>query len=85
MPAFALADTVSALYAVIGALLCLYQRDARKSGRGQSIDVSLLEEPGVTLLEKPIDLSAFRKAVQDSLSARSLATQREAVATTTGV
>ncbi|MEK7877953.1 MAG: CoA transferase, partial [Pseudomonadota bacterium] len=31
------------LYAVIGALLCLYQRDARKSGRGQSIDVSLLE------------------------------------------
>ena len=43
LPAFALADTVSALYAVIGALLCLYQRDARKSGRGQSIDVSLLE------------------------------------------
>ena len=43
LPAFALADTTAALYATIGALLCLYQRDARKSGRGQSIDVSLLE------------------------------------------
>lgn len=43
LPNFALADTTSALYATIGALLCLYQRDAKKSGRGQSIDVSLLE------------------------------------------
>jgi formyl-CoA transferase len=43
LPSFPMADTVAALYAVIGALLCLYQRDAGKSGRGQSIDVSLLE------------------------------------------
>lgn len=43
LPNFALADTTAALYATIGALLCLYQRDAKKSGRGQSIDVSLLE------------------------------------------
>ena len=43
LPSFALADTTAALYATIGALLCLYQRDARNSGRGQSIDVSLLE------------------------------------------
>jgi crotonobetainyl-CoA:carnitine CoA-transferase CaiB-like acyl-CoA transferase len=43
LPAFALADTTSALYATIGALLCLYNRDAKKTGRGQSIDVSLVE------------------------------------------
>ncbi|MBI2223411.1 MAG: CoA transferase, partial [Betaproteobacteria bacterium] len=43
LPSFALADTTAALYATIGALLCLYQRDAKSSGRGQSIDVSLLE------------------------------------------
>jgi formyl-CoA transferase len=43
LPAFALADTTAALYATIGAILCLYQRDVKKSGRGQSIDVSLLE------------------------------------------
>jgi formyl-CoA transferase len=43
LPAFALGDTVSALYATIGVMLCLYRRDAKKSGRGQCIDVSLLE------------------------------------------
>ncbi len=43
LPPFPLADTTAALYATIGALLCLYQRDAKKSGRGQSVDVSLLE------------------------------------------
>lgn len=43
LPAFALGDTVSALYATIGVMLSLYRRDARKAGRGQSIDVSLLE------------------------------------------
>ncbi|MBI3919125.1 MAG: CoA transferase [Betaproteobacteria bacterium] len=43
LPNFPLADTTSALYATVGVLLCLYQRDAKKSGRGQSIDVSLLE------------------------------------------
>ena len=43
LPSFALGDTTAALYATIGALLCLYQRDVKKSGRGQSIDVSLLE------------------------------------------
>jgi formyl-CoA transferase len=43
LPPFALADTIAAMYAVIGALLCLYRRDARKSGNGQSIDVSLVE------------------------------------------
>ena len=48
------------------------------SGSSTSIDVNLLKEPGVTLLEKPIDLSTFRKAVQESLAARTLAAQREA-------
>ena len=43
LPQFPLADTTAALYAVIGALLCLYRRDAKKSGRGQSIDISLVE------------------------------------------
>jgi formyl-CoA transferase len=43
LPPFALADTTAAMYAAIGALLCLYQRDAKKTGRGQSIDVSLVE------------------------------------------
>jgi formyl-CoA transferase len=43
LPPFALADTVAAMYAAIGALLCLYRRDANKTGRGQSIDVSLVE------------------------------------------
>jgi hypothetical protein len=32
--------------------------------------VSLLREPGVTLLEKPIDLGTFRKAVEESLAVR---------------
>ena len=43
LPPFPLADTTAAMYATIGALLCLYQRDVGKTGRGQSIDVSLLE------------------------------------------
>jgi len=43
LPPFALADTIAAMYAAIGALLCLYQRDVKKTGRGQSIDVSLVE------------------------------------------
>lgn len=43
LPPFPLADTTAALYATIGVLLCLYTRDARKTGRGQSVDVSLLE------------------------------------------
>jgi crotonobetainyl-CoA:carnitine CoA-transferase CaiB-like acyl-CoA transferase len=43
LPNFPLADTTSALYATVGVLLCLYQRDAKGSGRGQSIDVSLVE------------------------------------------
>lgn len=43
LPSLPLGDTVSALYATIGVMLCLYRRDAKKAGRGQSIDVSLLE------------------------------------------
>lgn len=43
LPNFPLADTTAALYATVGVLLCLYQRDVKKSGRGQSVDVSLLE------------------------------------------
>ena len=43
LPPFPLADTTAALYATVGALLCLYRRDAKKVGRGQMIDVSLLE------------------------------------------
>jgi crotonobetainyl-CoA:carnitine CoA-transferase CaiB-like acyl-CoA transferase len=43
LPSFPLGDTTAALYATVGALLCLYQRDVKGTGRGQSIDVSLLE------------------------------------------
>ena len=43
LPSFPLADTTAALYATIGALLCLYRRDAKKTGRGQMIDVGLVE------------------------------------------
>ena len=43
LPPLPLADTTAALYGTIGALLCLYKRDVKKSGRGQSVDVSLLE------------------------------------------
>jgi formyl-CoA transferase len=43
LPPFALADTIAALYATVGAMICLYDRDARGSGRGQCLDVSLLE------------------------------------------
>jgi formyl-CoA transferase len=43
LPPFPLADTTAALYATIGVLLCLYRRDAKNTGSGQSIDVSLLE------------------------------------------
>jgi formyl-CoA transferase len=38
-----LGDSVAALYAVIGTLLALYHRDARKSGEGQVVDVALYE------------------------------------------
>ena len=40
---FPLGDTVAALYATIASLLCIYQRDAKNRGRGQVVDVSLLE------------------------------------------
>ncbi len=43
LPPFPLADITAALYATIGVLLCLYTRDAKKTKRGQSVDVSLLE------------------------------------------
>lgn len=43
LPPFPLADTVSALYATIGVMMCLYRRDAKKAGQGQTIDVGLLE------------------------------------------
>jgi len=43
LPNFPLGDTTAALYATVGALLCLYRRDVKKTGRGQSIDVALLE------------------------------------------
>jgi DNA-binding response OmpR family regulator len=44
------------------------------SGSSTTIDLALLREPGVILLEKPVDLGTFRKAVEESLVAR----QREA-------
>lgn len=43
LPPFPLADHTAALYATIGAVLCLYKRDVKKSGRGQWVDVSLVE------------------------------------------
>lgn len=43
LPPFPLADNTAALYATIGAMMCLYLRDAKGYGRGQVLDVSLLE------------------------------------------
>jgi crotonobetainyl-CoA:carnitine CoA-transferase CaiB-like acyl-CoA transferase len=43
LPQFPLADSVAALYAAFGTMNALYWRDARGSGRGQLIDVSLIE------------------------------------------
>jgi len=43
LPPFPLADTTAALYSTIGVMLALYRRDARGTGRGQSIDTSLVE------------------------------------------
>lgn len=40
------------------------------SGSSPTFDVNLLREPGVILLEKPIDLGIFRKAVEQSLAVR---------------
>ncbi|MDI6880778.1 MAG: CoA transferase [Desulfitobacteriaceae bacterium] len=41
-PSFSLTDYISGLYAVMGALLALYHRDALK-GPGQEVDISLYE------------------------------------------
>jgi crotonobetainyl-CoA:carnitine CoA-transferase CaiB-like acyl-CoA transferase len=43
LPQFALADSIAALYGVIGTLTALYWRDARGGNLGQLIDVSLME------------------------------------------
>lgn len=43
LPAFALADSVAALYGAYGVMMALYVRDARGEGKGQWIDLSLLE------------------------------------------
>ena len=43
LPQFPLADSVAALYAAFGTMNALYWRDAQGSGRGQLIDVSLIE------------------------------------------
>jgi crotonobetainyl-CoA:carnitine CoA-transferase CaiB-like acyl-CoA transferase len=43
LPPFAVADTVAALQAAVGALVALYHRDTTAGGEGQVIDVSLLE------------------------------------------
>ena len=43
LPQFALADSVAALYGAFGVMSALYWRDALGGGRGQYIDLSLLE------------------------------------------
>ena len=43
LPQFALADSVAALYGAFGVMNALYWRDALGGGRGQYIDLSLLE------------------------------------------
>jgi len=43
LPQFPLADSVAALYAAFGIMNALYWRDVQGSGRGQLIDVSLIE------------------------------------------
>ena len=43
LPQFPLADGVAALYAAFGTMNALYWRDVQGSGRGQLIDVSLIE------------------------------------------
>jgi crotonobetainyl-CoA:carnitine CoA-transferase CaiB-like acyl-CoA transferase len=43
LPQFPLADSVAALNAAMGVMIALYERDVKGSGRGQVLDVSLLE------------------------------------------
>jgi crotonobetainyl-CoA:carnitine CoA-transferase CaiB-like acyl-CoA transferase len=43
LPAFPLADTTAATFALIGLLAAVYERDACGTGRGQEVDVSLYE------------------------------------------
>jgi len=43
LPQMGLADSVAALYAMNAVLTAVYERDVKKSGLGQSIDVSLIE------------------------------------------
>jgi formyl-CoA transferase len=43
LPQFPLADSVAALHAAMGVMIALYEREVNGSGRGQVLDVSLLE------------------------------------------
>lgn len=43
LPQFPLADSIAALYAVVGVLTAIYERDIVGSGVGQLVDVSLIE------------------------------------------
>jgi crotonobetainyl-CoA:carnitine CoA-transferase CaiB-like acyl-CoA transferase len=36
-------DSISSLYAVIGAMMAIYHRDIKRTGQGQSVDVALYE------------------------------------------
>lgn len=42
-PNISIGDSLAALYAVIGTLMAVYQRDVRGSGQGQIVDVALYE------------------------------------------
>jgi crotonobetainyl-CoA:carnitine CoA-transferase CaiB-like acyl-CoA transferase len=53
LSAFPLADSVAAVFALVGLLGAVYERDVRGSGRGQVVDVSLYE-PLFRLVESQV-------------------------------
>ncbi len=64
------ADTVRRRDPSIGVILI--------SGSPTAINADLLQEPGVTLLEKPVHLKTFRAAVEDALATRARIVARQA-------
>lgn len=53
LPPIALADGVTSIFAALSIMIAVYERDVRRSGEGQVIDISLYE-PLMRMMEQPI-------------------------------
>jgi formyl-CoA transferase len=71
LPPFGLADGVAAYHGVFGAMFALYERDARGSGKGQMVDLSIYE-PLFSLLGYQPTLFDQLGVVQNRTGNRSL-------------